>query len=934
MTLRLSSLNVRGMRNQQERRKMFKHFKSMEYDVIMLQETHSTPNDVELWEKQWGGPCFFSHGDNLSRGVAILFSNKNVVVSQSIYSDPNGRIIIIEATLKDISLTLVNIYAPNKDSPMFFKELFQKLDLCEQCDKVIGGDFNVVMDPVADRHNCRESHTSAMKTLNNYVSLLDYNDVWRTLHTETKEYTWRRKKFKGSNEYICARLDYFLVTQSICGRVTKAEHCSGLKSDHLMITLNIRTDTPIRGKGFWKHNAKLLENEDYVSQTRMVINRAKTLHVKCNPQTRWELVKCDIISFTNFYSRRLAYDRKTEYNNLVKKMDFLSKIVNTDYTEAIEKELKSCQDKLSQHLRMQVEKHRLFSKTKWHIYGERSNKFFFSLAKSRYNRKVMQKIIVDDNIITDPKGILTELARFYQKLYTEDPKVRYNIKFTSKNRISSAERNYLDEDITVEELRIALKDFDIEKTPGCDGLTTEFYKEFWPEVEQLYVGALKHGIQNHKLHISARRGILSLIPKRNCDMFRIRSWRPLTILSMDNKIYSKALDNRLKTVLGKIIAPYQTGFMSGRYILTNVLKLMDVMSTADSNKTKAIIMAIDFEKCFDMISFSAIRGALRYFGIGEKFVEYVMLLFTDFELCAQNNGHISDWIKPTRGLHQGCCISPHLFNCTGQVFADLLENNREIDAYTARGVRNLLAQFADDTNMFLEGNEKTVRAVSSTLKYAERNLGLKVNVDKTTMYRIGSLQQTDARFYTKATYSWAEPPVVTLGISVSLDNNEMCKLNLVPIIHQIEDTLNLWSKRKLTLMGRTLIVNTLIESKLVYRLSVLSELDVIISQQIQDLIWSYIWEGKRAKINFNILSAPKDHGGLRLCDIRAKHTALLCQWVLVLRDDGILRRALHNAIPMGIKPAFLEMQLRIQRCTETISRDYHMGMYHQSMDKI
>ena len=126
----------------------------------------------------------------------------------------------------------------------------------------------------------------------------------------------------------------------------------------------------------------------------------------------------------------------------------------------------------------------------------------------------------------------------------------------------------------------------------------------------------------------------------------LKCWRPLSILAMDNKIYGKALDNRLKAVLNDFIENYQTGFMSGRYILTNVLKLMELMSDVEAKKTQALIMQIDFEKCFDTVSFSAIRGSLEYFGIGPKFIQMVMLLFTDFQLCTQNNGYISRWFYP------------------------------------------------------------------------------------------------------------------------------------------------------------------------------------------------------------------------------------------------------------------------------------------------
>ena len=103
------------------------------------------------------------------------------------------------------------------------------------------------------------------------------------------------------------------------------------------------------------------------------------------------------------------------------------------------------------------------------------------------------------------------------------------------------------------------------------------------------------------------------------------------------------------------------------------------MGEAQRKYFTGLIMVIDFEKCFDMIEYCAIIGALEYFEIGPKFTKWVMLLFTEFELCTQNNGHISEWMQPTWGLNQGCCISPHLMVIIGQLFADLFEQNDSIE---------------------------------------------------------------------------------------------------------------------------------------------------------------------------------------------------------------------------------------------------------------
>ena len=54
--------------------------------------------------------------------------------------------------------------------------------------------------------------------------------------------------------------------------------------------------------------------------------------------------------------------------------------------------------------------------------------------------------------------------------------------------------------------------------------------------------------------------------------------------------------------------------------------------------------------------------------------------------------------------------------------------------------------------------------------------------------------------------------------------------------------------------------------------------------------------GKRAKIRFDVLKCPKEQGGLRLVDLKVKHTSLLCQWVLYANKDEFLARAMYQEL--------------------------------------
>ena len=58
MALKIASLNVNGLNNIKKRKSIFNEFKTKKYDVIFLQETHSTNKTEKLWELEWGGQFF------------------------------------------------------------------------------------------------------------------------------------------------------------------------------------------------------------------------------------------------------------------------------------------------------------------------------------------------------------------------------------------------------------------------------------------------------------------------------------------------------------------------------------------------------------------------------------------------------------------------------------------------------------------------------------------------------------------------------------------------------------------------------------------------------------------------------------------------------------------------------------------------------------
>ena len=87
--------------------------------LTMLQETHSDESDESLWENEWGGKMYFSHGTSNSRGVAILIPDKlaSTISVKNIIKDNYGSLILMECEIQNISCIIVTVHFPTKDKP-------------------------------------------------------------------------------------------------------------------------------------------------------------------------------------------------------------------------------------------------------------------------------------------------------------------------------------------------------------------------------------------------------------------------------------------------------------------------------------------------------------------------------------------------------------------------------------------------------------------------------------------------------------------------------------------------------------------------------------------------------------------------------------------------------------------------------------------------
>ena len=184
-----------------------------------MSDTRICKSIENIVSDEWGGKCFFNSFTSQARGVAIFLKKNNPAKLVNSFCDVDGNVLAILMVYEDKKILLEVLYGPNQDTPSFYSETaFRQIQAWNPDFSIFAGDFNVVIDPVLDTKNYQQiNNPLAMQALKDQIQQYNLVDIWRELHPDSKQYTWRKY-----NENKQSRLDYFLISASLLPYVQSA----------------------------------------------------------------------------------------------------------------------------------------------------------------------------------------------------------------------------------------------------------------------------------------------------------------------------------------------------------------------------------------------------------------------------------------------------------------------------------------------------------------------------------------------------------------------------------------------------------------------------------------------------------------------------------------------------------------------------------------
>jgi len=280
------------------------------------------------------------------------------------------------------------------------------------------------------------------------------------------------------------------------------------------------------------------------------------------------------------------------------------------------------------------------------------------------------------------------------------------------------------------------------------------------------------------------------------------------------------------------------------------------MEFTESSRLPGILLFIDFEKAFDTLEWSFIQHALKFFSFGPNIRKWISVLYSDVESGFINGGYMTNYFRVSRGVRQGCPLSPLSFILCVEILAQKLRQNPKITGIVLPySCEVKLSQFAYDTTLICKDTSSLHESISVLGKFGDIS-SLKLNSKRTKGLWIGSLKNNKTK---PLEINVSIDPIKILRTYISHDSDENNNLNFFLKIQKMETKLNIWLSPDLTLMGRTLLAKTLGISKLVYTASMLTVPREVI-KRVQTKLFNFLW--KKDKIKREVIFQEMRKSGL------------------------------------------------------------------------
>ena len=869
-------------------------------DIVFLQEVRITGEQIECLLRGFKAVANVDHEDSSRPGVALAWRQELPV--QNVCNLVMCRLQI--ASLG--SVKLLNIYAPSGSSKkterhLFYTEdVFPALQVHSHIPLIWAGDYNCVLHSV-DLEDGKGFMSKKCPALSEIVVSSKLIDPFRTLFPHKREFTFFRPGCAAS------RLDRFYISKYLESSIVSATHIPSL-SDHsavkLCLSLNIDTvsSTKFTNKSYWKLNTAILKEENFITSFRPFWSFLLTSQDDFSDIADWwDLqAKPKIRQFCMDYSVQRKYTRDQCKKYLLASLQ--QSLMRKDWEEVARHK-----EELSTMINMDAMGLVIRSRFQQNAEEERAS-VYHSAKELRGKKGFVSALNINGVPENDETLIEDHILKYFNALFNghhDSALVDTGRPFEPENRFLSQMLQDLtkmddhdiygmEDEITCDEIEYVLKHASLNKSPGLDGLSYEFYQTTWPLIKETFVRIIRCQLDRCRLTESNTFGATRLCSKVQ-GIPKVDELRPITLLNCDYKVLSKLLVLRMKPVLPKIIKSGQLCTVGKKNILFGVNNVISSVLYANMKNVGACLMSLDFFKAYDRVYLPFLIKVMEAMGFGGKFCSWVKMLHFRAKTRFILNG-LSRFIEVSFSIRQGDPIAMLLYIIYVEPLLIYIE--KRIVGLKIENMRQSVEAFCDDINIITSDINDLV-IVDEAVKLFEKVSGaiLSRNV-KCKVIGFASWKNRN---------DWPLPYLSTVceikvfGVFVMNSYRCMINRNWEFRFEKLQKCLMSWSSRYLeSIFQRVDVVNTFALSRIFYVASVLP-LPKNVIQRIEKIVGNFVWtcNGKVLRVSLEDVKLPRNRGGLGLICVDRMGKSLRVSQLLRLLKDGDTKSLHHIDYWMG-----------------------------------
>lgn len=725
--MRFGTLNVGTMTGRG--RAIADIMKNRRVDILCVQETRWSGNRArELGD---GYKMIYSGSTNKRNGVGIILAKewKDMVSEVNRKSD---RIMWIRVTLKEFTINIFSVYAPQRGCPEEEKERFwtelqeemEKVELDEKC--IVNGDMNGhigrgsdVLSRIHGGHHFGDANEEGERVMDFALS----NDliICNTIFKKRAEHLIT---YKSGNR--TSQIDFMFYRRR--DRV-EIRNCKVIPGDHvtaqhrlvildLQIKVTQRQITRFQGPRKIKW-FKLKEHEKKMEFKERVLNELDT---EISDIDRWwnqsnEIilrVAKEVLGESN--GKIMENKESWWFNEEVQKKTKLKKEAKKRWEQTQSDEDRQRYRECNKEAKkaVAIAKYEAYDQMYAQLETKEGQGKIFKLAKQR-NKSTKDithiRQMKDDggNVIRKESEVIKRWQQYFEHLLNEE-----NERVIQVN----ADPNYgMVREVSRQEVVTSLRKMKGGKAPGPDNIPIDAWKALGDAGIDILWLLMKEIMDKEKIPEIWRQSTLIPIYKEKGDIQNCQNYRGIKLMSHTLKLLERIMDQRLRDEV--TIGRQQLGFMKGVGTMDGIFSLRQTMEKYREKQQVLHMVFIDLEKAYDRVPRDEVWQCLRERGVPEKYIRIVQESYNNATTRVRSVLGMTDSFRVKVGLHQGSALSPFLFNVVLDV---LTENVRENPPWCVL--------YADDI-MLLARNRRELQEKLDRWRVALEDRGLKISRSKT-----------------------------------------------------------------------------------------------------------------------------------------------------------------------------------------------------------